>query len=40
MFDLRDKLYGMDVKKDIVVAVGERSTNGVQNYGLIHIGRR
>ncbi|MCX6150627.1 MAG: hypothetical protein NTX22_08905 [Ignavibacteriales bacterium] len=38
--DNRDLLYKIEIKGNICVAVGYRYENGIERYGLIHIGRR
>ena len=35
-----DYLYGVSIKRNLIVAVGERYLNAIQSYGVIYIGIR
>ncbi len=35
-----DRLWSVAIKSNLVVIVGNRSVSGIENYGLIHMGRR
>jgi len=40
LIDQKDVLYGIDIKGNTAVSVGNRYYNGVENFGLIHLGKR